>query len=95
MAPDSRHLNPAAYFAAITHPPNFPVKARAIIAIVYPHVTPVMMNFVRSHVAHQMVSYAPLFRRPRSVERPESVKYYSGVMTNQNAKPADLLGVKR
>jgi hypothetical protein len=36
----SRQLNPAKYLAAIVQPPNFPVKARKQMAIVYAQVMP-------------------------------------------------------
>jgi hypothetical protein len=42
MVPASRQLKPAKNLADKKHPPNLPVKAKAMIAIVNPQVIPII-----------------------------------------------------
>ena len=76
IAPDSLQLKPAKYLAANIQPPNLPTKAENIIAMVYAQVIP------NRSISNQYIAYkqaenecTPLFNKPRSVERPERVKY--------------------
>ena len=72
--PDSRQLKPA-YLAAIIQPPNFPVKASTQMAAVKAHIVPKQQNLCQRIIGDNCIDL-PVFSKPRSVERPESVKYW-------------------
>jgi hypothetical protein len=77
IVPASRQLKPAKYLAAIVHPPNFPTKAKVQMAIVYAHVMPRIrtVSWINITVKYIGTNYSPSLSRPKSVERPDRVKY--------------------
>ena len=71
----SRQWKPE-YLAAIVHAPNLLMKARTQIATVNPQIVPNRRTSVsQSKIALRRVDL-PVFSNPRSVDRPESVKYW-------------------
>jgi hypothetical protein len=73
----SRQLRPAKYLAVMVHPPNFPTNARTQMAMVYAHVMPGRANigYINIEGIMQLPDDLPSLRRPKSVERPDKVKY--------------------
>jgi hypothetical protein len=68
---DSHQLKPAKYLSAVQQPANLPLKAEKMIAM-YAHVIPGTKSQQRIVIE---IEDTPLSSKPRSVERPESVKY--------------------
>lgn len=85
----SRQLKPV-YLAANVHPPNLPMNARTQIATVNAHIVPNERISI-SHPSVVIVQRAlPVFSKPRSVERPESVKYWRPSVYASNNKGEKL-----
>ena len=69
----SRQEKPA-IFAATVHPVNLPKYDSEQMAIVKPQVMPAITTVRTLQVNDTKIS-VPLLRRPRSVDRPDSMKY--------------------